>query len=97
MENQKFIYELIDHSDDERYYSLGVFLDKESALAYLEDDEPPANECDLDFVIIKVIAHPIGFHPYKYLNVASRSWERNYGESEEKWIVHPIENESSTQ
>jgi hypothetical protein len=86
----KYIYEVVDGTDDERYYTLGVFLTKEEASAVLDSEGPPNNEDDPDSVTIEVRSRPIGFFPHAYTTIARRTWERMYEDNEPDWKAHPI-------
>lgn len=92
MEAKPYVYEVIDRSDDEQYYPLGIFLDRESALKVLDADKPPLNDGDLDYVTHEVRIRPVGFNPYAERAIATRSWERKYDEADDDigWKAHPI-------
>ena len=87
--SKQYIFEVVDASDDERYYSLGVFLTKDEAMACLNADEPP---CDgEESVTIEVRQRKIGWHPHDSIQIASRNWTQSYDdESDEKWKAFPI-------
>jgi len=84
------IYEVVDATDDERYYSLGVFLTEAEAVSLLDGDDPPHNDDDPDAVIIQVRTRPIGFHPHAYTEFASRTWIRNYEDDKPDWTAQAI-------
>ena len=35
------LYELVDATDNDQYYTLGIFVSKDQALSYLDGDVPP--------------------------------------------------------
>ena len=84
------IFEVVDATDDERYYTLGLFLTEQAAMSLLDGDEPPCNEDDTESVTVQVRSRPIGFHPHAYTPVASRTWLRNYEDTKRDWEAQPI-------
>ena len=86
----KTIFEVVDNSDDERYYTLGIFLTEQEAMSLLDGDEPPHNEDDPDAVTIEVRSRPVGFYPHAFTPVASRTWVREYEADGREWSPQPI-------
>jgi len=84
------IFEVIDATDDERYYTLGLFLTEAEALAVLDTEEPPSNEDDPDSVTIEVRCRPLGYHPHAYTTIAERTWVRNYDDTLPDWTPQPL-------
>ena len=92
-EKEKAVYEIVDASDEETYWTLGTFLNVDDALAALSDPEPPVDDDGQDAVVLEVRSRPIGFHPHAYNTVASRTWVRQWDDEEEdasKWDSRPI-------
>lgn len=87
---QTHIYEVVDCTDDERYYPLGVYLDKQEAIDVLKCEEPPHNEDDPEAVSIEVRERPLGFHPHQFKTVAERQWVRTYGDEGPEWQANPL-------
>lgn len=79
------IFELVDATDDEHYYTLGIFLDEQAALSWLRHPKPPVNEHDNDAVELEVRARKIGFHPHKWRVVAKRAWVREWDDGAPLW------------
>lgn len=91
MPNPTHIFEVVDQTDEERYYTIGLFLTEQEAMSALEANEPPCDDNGEDAVTVEVRSRQIGWHPHDYKTVASRTWERDYAdESDEKWKAHPI-------
>lgn len=84
------IYEVVDGTDGERYYSLGVFLSEAEAMSALDGDEPPANDADPEEVTVEVRSRKLGFNPHEYTVIASRRWIRNYDDTLPDWAAQPI-------
>jgi len=84
------IYEVVDTTDDERYYTLGLFRTEEEALSVLDAEEPPSNEDNTDAVIVEVRCRPLGFHPHAWGVVAERTWVRNYDDNLPDWTAQPL-------
>ena len=84
------IYELVDSSDEERYFTLGLFLTEEAALDHLRLDYPPYHDDRPDSVTLEVRRRPVGFHPHEWSVVASRMWVRNYDDELPEWSSRPI-------
>jgi hypothetical protein len=85
------VFEVVDASSDETYYSLGIFLSKEAAMSLLDGAEPPHNEDDPEAVTIEVRSRPVGFYPHSFTPVARRTWVRNYDDTLPDWSALPIE------
>ena len=88
--NMEQIYEVVDSTDEEQYYTLGIFLTKEEALAVLDSEDPPYNDDDPESVTVEVRSRSIGFHPHAYTTIATRTWERLYEDNEPEWKAHQI-------
>lgn len=89
------LFEVVDSTDDDRYYTLGIFHIEADAMSLLDGAEPPINEDDHESVTIEVRSRPIGFHPHDFTEVASRTWFRNFHDEgpdweNAKWKSHPI-------
>lgn len=83
------VFEAVDATDEEQYFTLGIFLTEESALAILNKPEP---ECyyglDTESITIEIRQRKIGLHPYAWDKIASKTWWRNYDDGE-KWFTKP--------
>ena len=84
------IFEVVDSSDDERYYALGIFLVEDEAMSVLDCDEPPYNDDDPDSVTVEVRRRTLGFHPHEHTVIASRTWVRNYDDDKPDWTPNAI-------
>lgn len=85
------VYEVVDITDDERYYTLGLFLTEDEAMSVLDAESPPYNDDDPEAVIVEVRSRPVGFHPHAFTPVASRTWLRNYDDTKPDWEAKPIQ------
>lgn len=88
------IYEVIDATDDERYYTLGLFLTEAEALSVLDSEEPPSDENGSDAVTLEVRRRPLGYHPHAWTKVAERTWVRNYDDNLPDWTAGAIQSPS---
>lgn len=84
------IFEAVDATDDERYYTLGLFLTEPEAMAVLEGDEPPYNDDDPESVTVEIRRRPLGFEPNAWHKIAERQWVRNYEDGKPDWSPRPI-------
>lgn len=84
------IFEVVDSTDDERYYALGIFLTAQDAMSVLDGDEPPSNDDDPEAVTLEVRRRAVGFHPHEHTVIASRTWVRNYDDDKPDWSPNPI-------
>jgi hypothetical protein len=84
------IYEVVDSSDDERYYALGIFLAEQDAMSVLDGETPPSNDDDPEAVTVEVRRRTVGFHPHEHTVIASRTWVRNYEDDKPDWSAKPI-------
>ena len=84
------IFEVVDSTDDERYYALGIFISEADAMSVLDGEEPPSNDDDPEAVTIEVRRRTVGFHPHEHTVIASRTWVRNYEDDKPDWSPNPI-------
>jgi hypothetical protein len=84
------VYEVVDATDDEQYYPLGIFLSPEQALSLLDGAEPPYDENGVDSVTLEVRGRKVGFKPNHFWVVASRTWVRDYESEGKEWKAQPI-------
>ena len=95
--NCKYIYEVVDATNDEQYYTLGIFLTEADAMSVLDADEPPYNDDDPEAATIEVRRRPIGFHPHSWDKIAERTWVRNYDDTMPNWSAQPIRQNDQAQ
>ena len=81
------IFEVVDSTDYERYYTLGVFLDESAAMAAISGDSPPYNDDNPESVTLEVRRRKIGLHPHGWTKVAERTWTRNYDDLSPAWVA----------
>lgn len=72
------VFEVVDATDEEQYWPLGMFLTESDVLAVLDAKEPPNNDHEHDAVTIEVRSRNIGFAPHDYTKIASRTWVWDY-------------------
>lgn len=88
------IYELLDVTDDEMYYPLGIFVDLESAVRVVEDHETPwylshvSSECE--YSRLEIRERSIGLSD-TYNTVKRWEWHADYAEhgQELEWKEGP--------
>lgn len=81
-----YIYEVVGATCEGQYFTMGLFLDEDEAVALLTQDEPPYGDDDPAAVSIEVRRRPLGFHPHAWAAVASRTWVRNYDDTKPDWL-----------
>ena len=79
--NQRFgrldaVYELVDTTDDEMYYPIGIFLSLEEAVSAVESRDRPWNlsdqAYDCDGATIEIRKRRIGLHGHRFETV--KTW-----------------------
>jgi len=90
------IYEVVDASNEENYWPLGLFLSESEAMSLLDGESPPYSDDDPESVLIEVRSRPVGFHPHEYTTVASRVWVRTYDDTKPDWNALPIKLKNPT-
>lgn len=84
------VFEVVDATNEELYYTLGVYLNIHEALALLDGKSPPYSDDNPESVKIEVRERRLGFYPHDYRVLASRTWVRLYDDSPEQWYAEPI-------
>ena len=87
------VYEVVDVTDEERYWPLGVFFNEADAMSVLDSETPPNDDNDHeDCVTIEVRSRKIGYWPHEHTTIASRTWVQQYDDEkpEQNWIAKPI-------
>lgn len=90
------IYEVVDASNEEQYWPLGLFLSEPDAMALLNQESPPYSDDDPESVLIEVRSRPVGFHPHEFTVIASRTWVRLYEDTGPDWNALPIKLKNPT-
>lgn len=86
------VYEVVDASDEEQYFTLGVFIDEKVAREQLDSAEPPSNDFGNDSVTLIVRKRALGWRPHELGEViAQRTWTREYPEeaTDPLWSCNP--------
>jgi len=86
------IYELTDNTSDEQYYTIGLFLTMEEAIAVVDDDQQDViNELGDDYASVTISERQVGKVDWSGTGVVvwERAWAMNYNESEDvyKWEI----------
>lgn len=91
------VYEVVDHSDEEQYFTLGIYIDESAAREILDTPFPPSNESALDCVTIQVRKRPLGWFPHELGDViAQRTWTLDWSEEKSPcWKCKPPRPHSS--
>lgn len=79
------LYEVIDRTDEDVYYPLGLFLSLEEALSAIEDAREPdnivSNDWELDYVVVEIRERRLGWRePGR--TVYTHTWQRIYDRQE---------------
>lgn len=84
------VYELVDCTNDESYFPMGLFLSLEDALAQLKDREEPPTDDPEEFVRMEVRERQIGKLRWwdNGETVATIQWIQDYIEAEDEWVWH---------
>ena len=95
------IYEIVDRTNDEIYFTLGIFLSLEEAIINVEStmpDEWGTDGCIDDYATIEIRERNIGWTGSVSNVVLSIEWENQYQEDtdENKWIIFKRNNETVT-
>ena len=92
------IYEAVDHTSDETYYTRGVWLDLETATAEILKCDPEwLNEdgCpDTDYLKVVIWERPIGLGDVRK-EVAVFEWNQRYDEDRDEYIWEMIKGETA--
>ena len=85
------VFEVVDTTDDEHYYALGLFIDELAAREQLDVAEPPCDDNGEDSFTVEVRKRPLGWHPHEYEVIAKRTWVREYPENDgdPTWTCNP--------
>jgi len=87
---------VVDATDEERYWPMGVFLNEAEAMAVLDAVEPPNNEGEHEAVTFEVRRRKTGFAPHDYTKIAERTWVHDWTEERPVWIAKPIRSAQGT-
>ena len=84
------VFELVDCTNDETYFPMGLFLSLEDALAKVKDrNEPPTDDPE-EYVKMEVRERQIGKLRWwdNGKTVATINWIQDYIESKDEWVWH---------
>lgn len=76
------IFEVVDTTDEEAYYSMGFYIDEKAALESLDQKEPPRDDNGEDCATFEVRKRQLGWHPHEHWTIAKRRWYRLWPEQE---------------
>jgi len=88
-----FVFEMVDATDDEQYFPIGIWLTLESAMTALNECKDPddvgSDGCHEDYFKVEIRQHQIGWSGHGKL-VYQREWTNNYDEAKDEynWIVN---------
>jgi len=84
-------FEAVDATSDEQYFTVGIWLTLESAVAAIREcgDDYPGETLDEDVKIIEIRERKIGVIDWSETGkvVARFKWERHFGEEVTEWRV----------
>ena len=88
---KEYIYEVVDESDSETYWSQGLFRTLDAAIQYCDDWDPsgdPPNaespETD-DLLVLSIRKRPIGFGS-DYDEVWTKTWRKTFEDDGDQWV-----------
>lgn len=88
------VFEMVDATDDEQYFPLGIWLTLESAMAALDECKEPddvgSDGCHDDYCKVEIRQHGIGWSGHGK-KVYQREWISKYDEAKDEyeWHVRP--------
>lgn len=83
----KNIFEAVDHTDEEMYFTIGLWPKLEDAIKAIEGCKQPCDFSDQDheeYCKVEIRARVIGFSDIGE-TVATIEWELNYNEAEDEY------------
>ena len=78
------LYELVNATDDERYFTLGIWLTLEDAVAAVGDDPTKLMDCDDDSAVVEIRERAVGWSGTGQV-VFTRKWVRDFDTG--KWAA----------
>ena len=84
------VFELVDCTNDETYFPMGLFLSLEDALAQVKDRKKPPTDDPEEFVRMEVRERQIGKLRWwdNGNTVATIQWIQDYIETKDEWVWH---------
>jgi hypothetical protein len=84
------VFELVDCTNEEAYYPMGLFLSLEDALDQVKDREEPPTDDPEEYVKMEVRERQVGKLRYwdNGKTVATIQWIQDYIEAKEDWVWH---------
>lgn len=77
------LFEVVDATDEERYYPLGIFLDLASAVEAAQEHAPPRWEPMVDdHAVVEIRLRTVGLSGGDYSVLWRGHWQRNYESAE---------------
>lgn len=88
-------FEMVDATDDEQYFPLGVWLTLESAIAALDECKDPddlgSDGCHDDYAKVEIRQRAIGWSGHGK-KVYQREWSQKYDEGKDEYEWHVLPN-----
>ena len=84
------VFELVDCTNDETYYPMGLFLSLEDALAQVKDLKEPPTDDPEEYVKMEVRERQVGKLRWwdNGKTVATITWIQDYIEAKDEWVWH---------
>lgn len=84
------VFEVVDCTNDENYFPMGLFLSLEDALAQVKDREEPPTDDPEEIVRMEVRERQIGKLIWwdNGKTVATIHWIQDYIEAKDEWVWH---------
>ena len=86
-----YVYEIVDCSNDEIYYPMGIYLDEQQAIKELEDAEyHEAHYPEAEHVKMEVRRRKVGYSRDNYETVYEAVWEERESGETGDWEITRI-------
>jgi hypothetical protein len=84
------VFELVDCTNEETYFPMGLFLSLEDALAQVKDLDEPPTENPEEYVKMEIRERQIGKLSWwdNGKTVATITWIQDYIEAKDEWVWH---------
>lgn len=88
------VFELVDVTDDEKYYSLGIWLTLEEATSALDacqcPDDLGSYYCHDDYCMVQIRERKVGWCSPDGKPVCVREWAATYDEAKDEFSWHVL-------
>lgn len=85
-----YVYEIVDCSNDEFYYTMGIYFDEQEAIKELEHNEYHHAHYPEEHVKMEVRQRRVGYSQNNYKTVYEAVWEEKQNEKTGDWEMTRI-------